>query len=89
MLICCVNSQDIDSEEKFEEYCKTKSELEKICDKIAEGMKICRTCSWYQYGEKSTKFFFGLEKKIAICGTIKTIINDGKEITMPNEIKKI
>ena len=27
-----------------------------------------------------------LEKKKAIWGTIKTLINDGKEITMPNEI---
>ena len=89
MLICCVNSQDTDGEEKFKEYDKAKSELEKIYDKIAESMKICRTCSWYQYDEKSAKFFFGLEKKNAICGTKKTLINDGKEITIPNEIKKI
>ena len=35
----------------------------------------------------STKFFYELgKKKNAICGTIKTLINDGKEITMPNEI---
>ena len=78
--------QDIDSKEKFEEYVKTRNELEKICDKIAEGVKICCKCSWYQYGEKSTTLFHGLEKKNVICGTIKTLINDGKEITMPNEI---
>ena len=78
--------QDIDSEEKFEEYDKTRSGLEKIHDKIAEGVKIRSKCSRSQYGEKSTKFFYGLAKKNAICGTIKTLINDGKEITMPNEI---
>ena len=66
--------QDIDSEEKFEEYDKTRSELEKIYDKIA-GVKIRSKCSWYQYGEKSTKFFYGLEKKNAICGTIKNVNN--------------
>ena len=49
-------------------------------------MKIRSKCSWYQYGEKSTKLFYGLEKKNVICGTIKTLINDGKEIIMPNEI---
>ena len=75
--------QDIDSEEKFEEYDKTRSELEKIYDKTA-GVKIRSKCSWYQYSEK---IFYGLEKKNAICGTIKTLINYGKEITMPNEIK--
>ena len=35
----------------------------------------------------STKFFYELgKKKNAICGTIKTLINDEKELTMPNEI---
>ena len=48
-------------------------------------MKIRSKC-WYQYGKKSTKFFYCLEKKNVICGTIKTLINDGKEINMPNEI---
>ena len=49
-------------------------------------MKICDKCSWYQYSEKSTKFFHGLEKQNAICGTIKTLINDGKKITMPHKM---
>ena len=65
--------QDIDNEEKFEEYDKTRSELEKIFDKIAESVKIVNG-------------FFGLEKKNAICRTTKTLINAGKEITMPHEI---
>ena len=64
---------------------KQGAKLEKIYDKIA-GVKIRSKCSWYQYGEKSTKFFYGLEKKNAICGTIKTLITDGKVMTMPNEI---
>ena len=36
--------QDIDNEEKFEEYDKTRRELEKIFDKIAESVKI--GCKW-------------------------------------------
>ena len=90
-LLCKITKleQDIDTEEKFEEYDKTRSKLEKIYDKIAEGVKIRSKCSWYQYGEKSTKFFYTLEKKDTICGTIKTVINYGKEITMLNEINLI
>ena len=51
--------QNIESEEKFEQYDKTKRKLEKIYHKYAEGVKICIKCSCYQYGEKSTKFYMG------------------------------
>ena len=78
--------QDIDSEEKFDESDKTKNELEKMYDNIAEGVKIRSKCSWYQYGEKSTKFFYGLEKENALRGSIKTLLYEGKEITTPPEI---
>ena len=79
-LLCKITKldKDIDSEEEFEEYDKTRSKLEKIYDKIAEGAEIRSKCSWYQYGKKSTNFFYGLEKKNAISGNIKTLINDGK-----------
>ena len=53
--------QGIDSEEKFDECKKTKNEHEKIYDNIAEGVKIRSKYSWYQHGEKSTKFFYGFE----------------------------
>ena len=42
--------QDIDIEKNFEEYDKTKSELEKICDNIAERVKIRSRWFCYQYG---------------------------------------
>ena len=78
--------QDIVSEEKFGEYKKTKNKLEKIYDNIAESVKIRSKCFWYKYGEKSLKFFCGWEKKNALPGTIKTLLEDGKEITAPSEI---
>ena len=65
---------------------KTRSEFKRLYDKITEGVKICDKCSWYQYSEKSTKFFHRLEKQNAICGTIKTLINNGKKITMPHNM---
>ena len=78
--------QDIDSEEKFDEYEKTKNKLEKIYDNIAESVKLPSKYSWYQYVEKSAKFFYGLEKKNTSRETIKTFLEDGKEITTPPEI---
>ena len=78
--------QDIVSEEKFGEYEKTKNKLEKIYDNIAESVKIRSKCFWYKYGEKSVKFFCGWEKKNALRGAIKTLLEDGKEITALSEI---
>ena len=49
-------------------------------------MKIHSKCSWYQYDEKSTNFFYSLEKKNTLPGTIKTLLEDDKEITTPSEI---
>ena len=78
--------QDIDREDKFDGYNKTRNEIEKMYDNIAEVAKICSKCSWYQYGEKSTKCFCGLEKRNVLRGTIKTLLDDKKEITTPSEI---
>ena len=36
--------------------------------------------------EKSTKSFYGLEKRNALCRTIKTLLDHGKETTTPSEI---
>ena len=33
--------------------------------KFSEGAKIRRKCTWYEEGEKSTKFFLNLERKRA------------------------
>ena len=72
--------QNIVSEEKFDEYDKTKNKHEKIYDNIAEGGKIRSKCSWYQYGKKSKKCFYGLEKRNALCETIKTFLENGNDL---------
>ena len=60
----------------------------KIYDNIAEGVRIRSKCSWYQYVEKSIKYFYGFENRnaCALCGSIKTLLGDGKEITTPSEV---
>ena len=55
----------IQSQQEFEEYNDCKLELEKIYDDIAEGIKIRSKCDWYEFGEKSSKYFLNLEKSRA------------------------
>ena len=57
----------------------TKNELLKFYEKIADGVQIRSKCDWHQYGEKSTKFFVNLEKKRAIGGTVKKLLNYNTE----------
>ena len=64
---------------------KQRTNLKKIYDSIAEGMKIRSKYSCYQYGKESTKFFYDLGKWNALCGTIQTLLGGGKEITTPSE----
>ena len=73
--------QTIINEDKFNEYKTAKGELENFYDNIATGVKIRSKCDWYQYGEKSTKYFLNLEKQKAVNGTVKKIIKNDIEIT--------
>ena len=72
--------QTIINEDKFNEYKTAKDELENFYDNIATGVKIRSKCDWYQYGEKSTKYFLNLEKQKAVNGTVKKIIKNDIEI---------
>ena len=73
--------QNIINEDKFNEYKTAKDELENFYNNIATGVKIRSKCDWYQYGEKSKKYFLNLEKQKAVNGTVKKIIKDHIEIT--------
>ena len=50
------------NETLLEEYYKYKNELESIYNFIAEGIILCSKASWYEHGEKSSKYFLNLEK---------------------------
>ena len=73
--------QNITNEDKFNEYKTAKDELENFYHNIATGVKIQSNCDWYQYGEKSIKYFLNLEKQKAVNGTVKKIIKNDTEIT--------
>ena len=44
------------------EYISCKSKLDQFYEEKANGIRIRSKCDWYEYGEKSTKFFLNLEK---------------------------
>ena len=41
----------------LDEYKKCKNKLEEINENLAEGFKVRSKISWYEEGEKSSKFF--------------------------------
>ena len=47
---------DLNNYDKLQKYNKIKSELEELCEKFVEGAKARSKCTWYEEGEKSTKF---------------------------------
>ena len=77
--------QNIINEKIFNEYETAKDELQHFYDNIATGVEIRSKCDWYQYGEKSTKYFLNLEKQKAVNGTVKKIIKNN--IKIKNQLK--
>ena len=52
-----------------------------------QGCIFRSKCQTYEEGEKSTKFFLGLEKKIAINGTIDMLkLEDDTEVNNYNDV---
>ena len=55
---------NLNSEANFNEYTKCKKDLELNYERITEGVRIRSKCQSYEDGEKSTKFFLNIEKKM-------------------------
>ena len=58
-------------EDNLRKYDSVKNELNEIYDHIAEATRIRSKCDWYEYDEKSTKYFLNLEKQRGSQNTIK------------------
>ena len=77
------------NETLLEEYYKYKSELESIYNFIAEGIILCSNTSWYEHGEKSSKYVLNLEKRNKAKSHSRKIINsDGHEVCDETEIRQ-
>ena len=47
----------------IDEYNECKQELENLYDYITQGIMLRSRATWYEHGEKSTKYFLNLEKR--------------------------
>ena len=78
-------------EEKDEDLMKKKrnieQELYKIHDYFAEGAILRSRCTWYEKGEKSTKYLLSLEKGQAVNSSIDVLLSDDGHIDKQNEIQ--
>ena len=52
----------LDEANNLGKYNSVKNELDGTYYHIAEGIRIRSKCDWYEHGEKSTKYFFNLER---------------------------
>ena len=72
---------------KFDDhYLECKNNLEQIYQEKANGIKIRSKCDWYEFGEKSSKFFLNLEKQHALQNQVQTLLFGQNEITNKNQI---
>ena len=69
-----------------EDYLRCKVRLEEIYEIKTNGVKIRNKWDWYEYGEKSSKFFLNLEKNSFVWGQIYKLMIKEKELTEQNEI---
>ena len=58
-----------------------KKECRSVIGGKTNGVRIRSKVDWYEYGEKSTKFFLNLEKIWARQDKIRNVLKNWKEIT--------
>ena len=59
-----------------EDYSVAKQRFEEINDEKAVGSILRSRCTWYEDGEKSSKFFLNCEKNNAVKSSIRAIIDE-------------
>ena len=75
------------TEENFEIYQNLKKEQEKYKMDKAQGNIIRSKLRWFEYGEKSTNYFFNLEKRNQIKKSMQKVCkNDGTIVSNSEEI---
>ena len=70
----------------LKEIDNTRDELNKMLLEEAEEAIIRSRAQWAEEGEKSTSYFFNLEKQNALKKNIRKIVKNKKEITDQNQI---
>ena len=75
-------------ERNMNDYLEAKSRLEELMDEKTKGTILRAKIRWYESGEKSTKYFFNLEKRNHHKKTINKLVVNGNEINDKKEILK-
>ena len=70
------------------DFTAAKQDVENIYQEKTEGNFIRSRLRWYEEGEKSSKYFFGLEKRNYNKKHMKSMNVEGKVLTDPKEIRE-
>ena len=69
-------------------YLDYKNKLEQVYEEKANGVKIRSRYEWYEFEEKSSKFFFNLEKQHTLLNQVRTVLCGEKEVTEKHRINQ-
>ena len=70
-----------------EEYDTCQSELDQLYNYITAGIIMCSKSSWYEHGDKSSKYFVNLEKLNKAKSHVRSLISEsGSQVKDPTEI---
>ena len=69
-------------------YLDYKNKLEQIQEGKANNVKIRSKCEWYEFGEKSPKFFLDLEKQDPSLNQVRTLLCGEKEVSDKHKINQ-
>ena len=61
---------------RLQKYHEAKAELDQLYNHITEGIIIRLHTAWYEFGEKSSKYFLGLEKRNKSKTHLKELLSD-------------
>ena len=64
------------SEEVITAYNNCKSDLKALYNYVTEGIIMRSKSNWYEFGEKSSKYFLNLEKRNKAKSHVRTIITE-------------
>ena len=65
----------------LDEYNRSKNELENLYNYITEGIILRSKVNWYEYGEKSSKYFLSLEKRNKVKSHLRKVVKTNKQET--------
>lgn len=85
----CHLERNLSKENNINKYNETKQKLKKIDDDIINGQIIRSKVQWYEEGERSSKYFLGLEKSRSVKKHIQKLkLSNGNTTTEPVVILK-